>query len=71
MAETSAGKRWSIASGPRALGDDVPALDDWSVPLVTTSPSPRLARTPQVCSQGKRKSWNKGVDLSSPAAKGR
>ena len=69
MAETGAGEHWSIASGLGALGDDVPAPDVWPVPRVTALPSPRLARTPQDCSQGERKSFNKGVDLSSPPGK--
>lgn len=70
MAETGAGEHWSIALGPGVLGDDVPASDGWPVPPVTALPSPRLARSPQGCSQGEKKSFNKGVDLSSPAGQG-
>lgn len=68
-AETGAGEHWSIASGPGVLGDDVPAPDGWPVPPVTALPYPRLARSPQDCSQGE-KSFNKRVDLSSSAGQG-
>lgn len=70
MAETRAGERWPIASGLGALGDNVPVPDGWPVPWATALPSPRLARSPQGCSQGEGKSFNEGVDLSSPAGKG-